>query len=137
MSGDVVKRLYAETAPSGDLIDGLSGLAGVTIRVRHELTDASMRLMGTLGVRVIVDPVHGDRCIRVDVGFGRDEPSKKCRRCAAVDRELWDASVAAEAAAKETILAAIDRARARATAARAYPQSRWFGWPLPPAQESS
>jgi hypothetical protein len=50
-----------DTTPRGDLIDGLAGLAGVTIRVRHELPDASMRLMRTLGVHVEITP-DAPRC---------------------------------------------------------------------------
>ena len=70
------------------LIDALSGLAGVTIRVRHELPEASMRLMDTLGATVVVDPA-AEPCGRFTV-MSRGEPDRvserMCPKCEAVER---------------------------------------------------
>lgn len=65
-----------------DLIVGLAGITGVTIRVRHELPEASMRLMRTLGVTVVIDAAADD-CVRINERAG---VVQRCRKCAALDR---------------------------------------------------
>lgn len=64
---------------TADLIDALTGLAGVTIRVRHPLAPASMRLMETLAVRVVIDP-RADPCANWEAHNGG------CAKCRALDR---------------------------------------------------
>lgn len=66
---------------TAQLLDALTGLAGVTITVRHELAPASARLMASLGVRVLVDPAAPACVTRSPNG------RSICPRCAAVDRK--------------------------------------------------
>lgn len=66
-----------------DLLSALTGIQGTTIHVRHELPDASMRLMDTLGVTVEIT-LDAPECVRFNSWNG--EPGR-CRRCARVGRE--------------------------------------------------
>lgn len=68
--------------PHLNLIDGLAGIQGVTIRVRHDLPDASVRLMCTLGVVVVVAP-DAPECVRF---HDRSGVRQRCRRCVRVER---------------------------------------------------
>lgn len=76
-------------SPSTRLVDALSGLAGVTIRVRHELRPESMLLMETLGATVEIDesappcqkPVLVDSALRAR-GVRDHMSTKRCPKCA-------------------------------------------------------
>jgi hypothetical protein len=71
---------------TGDLIAGLAGLNGITLRVRHELHPASMRLMETLGVRVEITP-DAPRCERIVLSYAGDHPgTRPCAECLRVER---------------------------------------------------
>lgn len=73
-----------------DLIDALHGFQGVTIRVRHPLAPASMRLLDTLGATVEIDP-SAPECVRFAGKFSHALKPGGCVECARVER----ASVAA------------------------------------------
>lgn len=69
------------------LVDALSELAGVTITVRHPLNDGAARLMGTLGVNVVVDPAAAP-CSRIVVmrhGQPDHYSSRMCPECARIE----------------------------------------------------
>jgi hypothetical protein len=77
-----------------DLIVALAGLTGTTIRVRHELPEASMRLMCTLAVTVIIDP-SADPCVKFTGKHNSDLKPDGCARCRALDRQAAQQEVAA------------------------------------------
>lgn len=66
------------------LIDALGGFAGVTIRVRHELAPASMRLLDTLGARVEIDPTAPE-CVRFEKPYEHALKAGGCRECKRVN----------------------------------------------------
>lgn len=71
---------------TADLLDALTELHGVTITVRHPLHDAAMRLMASLGVRVVVDP-HAEPCNQFVGAWPGAEcrvSDQPCPECAAV-----------------------------------------------------
>jgi hypothetical protein len=76
-------------AGSGDLIDALAGLGGVTIRVRHELPEPSMRLMRTLDVTVIVDPENGEPCVKFAGKHNTGLKHDGCRKCGRMKQRPW------------------------------------------------
>lgn len=75
------------------LIDALGGFAGVTIRVRHELPEASMRLLDTLGAHVVIDPA-AEPCERIVLpnapGSEDHYSSRMCPMCRAVTASLGE-----------------------------------------------
>jgi hypothetical protein len=70
---------------TSDLIDALGGFGGVTIRVRHELPDASMRLLATLNARVEIDPTAPE-CFHFGGKHNTEITPGGCARCRAMER---------------------------------------------------
>ena len=67
------------------LVDALTELGQVeAIRVRHRLGPAAMRLMGTLGVEVVVD-LDAPECEHYSASWNNRDARLRCARCEAVE----------------------------------------------------